>query len=285
MRSKVRVLLRPHMPQNKKIGIFDSGFGGLDILKDIVKVNPEYEYIYLGDTARTPYGNRSKETIYKFSTEAIDFLFNESSELIIIACNTASCEALRKVQQEYLPNKHPNRRVLGVIVPTTEVAAQFSQNNKIGVMATESTVRSQAFIRELKKQNPNIRIFQQACPLLVPIIETGEENSELLDIVLQKYLKPLIDKNIDTLILGCTHYGLIQNKIKEIIKKNISIISEGSIVAEKLKDYLKRHPEIEKKLIKKSNIRFYTTDIPDKFNKLGSSFFGSRVKAIKINLQ
>ena len=269
----------------KKIGVFDSGFGGLDILKNIVKILPKYEYVYLGDTARTPYGTRSKEIIHKFSQEAVNFLFNKGCELIIIACNTASCEALRQIQQNYLPKNHPNSRVLGVIIPAAEIAAETTKNNQIGIIATESTVRSGAFIREIKKINSNIKIWQKACPLLVPIIEAGEINNTILEITLKKYLKPLIEKNIDTLILGCTHYGIIKDRIQKITGKSIQIISEGPIVADKLKSYLNRHKKLEKKLAKNKKVHFYTTDLTESFERLGSKFFTNTIKAKKINIE
>ena len=212
---------------NQCVGIFDSGFGGLDITKEIVKVLPEYNYVYLGDTARAPYGSRSQELIYKFTAQAVDFLFKQNCRLIILACNTASSEALRKIQQEYLPKYYPEKKVLGVIIPTVEAAISLTKNNRIGVIATQGTVNSRAFEREFKKLNPNISVFQKSCPLLVPIVETGEHNSEIANIALKNYLNPLIKQDIDTLILGCTHYGLLKDKIRAIIGKNINLITEG----------------------------------------------------------
>jgi len=263
------------------IGIFDSGFGGLNILKGIVKKMPEYDYIYLGDTARAPYGTRSQELIYEFSRQAVDFLFKHNCELIILACNTASSEALKKIQQEYLPKYYPDKRVLGVLIPAVEEAVEKTKNKKIGIIATEGAVNSKAFIREINKINSKIKVFQNACPLLVPLVETGEQNSKIIDLILKKYLKPLINKNIDTLILGCTHYGILERRIRKIIGSKIFIISEAEIVAKKLKDYLERHPEIKNKIGKNKNIIFYTTDLTDKFQKLGSKFFGRKIEAIK----
>lgn len=265
-------------------GIFDSGFGGLEILREITKKLPQYKYIYLGDTQRAPYGSRNQIAIYQFTQEAVDFLFKKGCKLIIIACNTASSEALRKIQQNYLPSHYPKKRVLGVIIPACEDAVIKTKNNKIGVIATESAVSSGAFIRELKKINPKIKVFQKACPLLAPIIEAGEQNSPLIDIYLKKCLSPLLKANIDTLILGCTHYGLISKKIQAIIGKNIKIISEGKIVAEKLKQYLARHPEIEKQLKKETSVKFLTTDLTEKFATLGSKFFGKTINPKKVSL-
>jgi len=267
------------------IGVFDSGFGGLDILREIAKNLPEYNYIYLGDTARTPYGTRSQEVVYNFTRQAVDFLFKKNCQLIILACNTASSEALRRIQQKYLPRRYPKRRVLGVIIPAAEAAIDKTYNGRVGVIATEGTVNSGAFERELKKLNPKIKIFQKACPLLVPIVEAGEEKSPATEIILKRYLRPLTKKNIDTLILGCTHYGLLQNKIRKIIGKKIEIISEGKIVAEKLKDYLIRHPKIEKTLTKNKKIKFLTTDLTDKFKILGSKFFQKEIIPEKVELE
>lgn len=267
--------------KGKSIGIFDSGFGGLNIMKGIVKELPEYNYIYLGDTARVPYGTRSKEVIYDFTKQAVDFLFSKDCELIVLACNTASSDALRKIQQEYLPTHHPNKKVLGVIIPAVEFALAKTRNKRIGVIATEGTVSSKSFIRELLKFDRRIKVFQNYCPLLVPIIEAGEHNSKITDIILEKYLKPLIDSKIDTLILGCTHYGILESKIRKIVGKNISIVSEEKILAKKLKDYLSRHKEIEMVLTKKGKHEFYSTDLTKKFDLLGSKFFGKKIQAKK----
>ncbi len=279
------------------IGVFDSGFGGLTIFKALVKQLPQYDYIYLGDSARAPYGNRSQDLIFEFTKQAVDYLFKQGCEMIILACNTASAEALKKIQQEYLPKKYLERRVLGVIRPTVEEAVhpvksrkagaakqQFNRVNKIGVIGTERTVSSNAFIRELKNLNPKTKVFQQACPLLVPIIEAGEHNWGGIDLILKKYLKPLLAKKIDTLILGCTHYPIIKNKIKKIIGKNIRIISQEKIIGSKLADYLKRHPEIEEKLAKTNKKIFLTTDLTERFEKLGSQFFGHKIFPKRIQL-
>lgn len=267
--------------KNKLIGIFDSGFGGLNIMRGIVKELPEYNCVYLGDTARVPYGTRSKEVIYDFTKQAVDFLFSKDCELIVLACNTASSDALRRIQQEYLPIHYPNKKVLGVIIPAAEFAAEKTKNKKIGVMATEGTVSSESFIRELLKVDGNVKVYQNSCPLLVPIVEAGEHNSKITDIVLEKYLKPLVDSKIDTLILGCTHYGILESKIKRIVGKNISVISEEKIVAKKLKDYLSKHNEIESVLAKNGKREFYSTDLTKKFDVLGSKFFGKKIQAKK----
>ena len=265
--------------QSKSIGVFDSGFGGITILREIIQKLPQYNYVYLGDTARTPYGSRSKNIVYEFSTQAVEFLFQKNCQLIILACNTASAEALRKIQQEYLQKFQPsNKRVLGVIIPTVEIASTTTKNKKIGVIATEGTVASQIFIKEIKKINPKIQVSEIACPLLVPIIEAGESDDRIIKPILEKYLQPLINQKIDTLILGCTHYSILENKIKNILPPHIQILSEPKIVAQKLEDYLKRHAKIEGELAKESEIKFFTTDLTYKFQKLGSQFFGKEIK-------
>ena len=280
---------------NKMIGVFDSGFGGLTIFKELVKKLPQYNYIYLGDSARAPYGNRSQDLIFEWTQQAVDYLFEpphqtfgsggkHGCQLIILACNTASAEALRKIQQEYLPLKYPKRRVLGVIRPTAEEAIKITKNNKIGVIGTERTVSSEAFIKEIKKLNSSIKVFQQACPLLVPMIEAGGHDWEGVDLILKKYLTPLIGKKIDTLILGCTHYPIIKDKIKKITGQ-IQLISQEEIIGPKLVDYLKRHPEIEKKLGKSKKRIFLTTDSTDRFQKLGSQFFGKKIFPKIISLE
>lgn len=270
--------------QQKYIGVFDSGFGGIDILRGIVKELPIYDYLYLGDTARAPYGTRSQKQVYEFTKTAIDFMFENNCELIILACNTASSGALRKIQQKYLPKHFPSKKVLGVLIPTAEKAAEKTRNKKIGVIATECTVQSNAFIRELAKLNPKIKVFQNPCPLLVQIVESGEQNSKSTKLILENYLQPLKKKNIDTIILGCTHYGILASKIKKILGPDIAIISGAKIIPKKLKTYLKKHPEIDEKLGKNGIVRFYSTDITSKFTVLGSKFFGKKIKAQKISL-
>jgi len=259
-----------------KIGIFDSGFGGLEILKEAVKKLPSYDFVFLGDTKRAPYGNRSKESIYEFTEQAVKFLFKKDCLLIILACNTVSADALKKIQLKYRKKK-----VLGVIIPASEEAVERTKNKRIGVLATERTVKSKAFPREINKIDKKIKVFQEACPLLAPIIESGEKDSKITEIYLKERLKAF--KDIDVLVLGCTHYGLLENKIKKLTK-NITIISEGKIVAEKLKQYLKRHPEIEKNLSKRSKKEFFSTDITLNFKKLGSQFFGQKINPKKVSL-
>ena len=268
----------------KRIGIFDSGFGGLDVLRGIVKALPQYDYVYLGDTARAPYGTRTKETIYQFTKEGVDFLFKKNCELIILACNTASADALRKIQRAYLPKKHPKKRVLGVLIPAAEAAARATRNGRIGVIATEATVASLAFQREIKKLDTRAEVFQSAAPLLVPLVEAGEHKSKAGDLMLRKYLAPLLGKRIDTLVLGCTHYGILESIIKKIVGKRVSVISEARAVPPKLADYLARHPEIERKLSRKGTARFFSTDITPAFSRRGSEFYGRKIFAKKADM-
>ena len=266
------------------LGVFDSGFGVLAVLREFVKKLPQYDYICLGDTARAPYGGRSAEVVYSFTRSAVDFLFRQGCPLIILACGTASSVALRKIQRDYLPKHYQERRVLGVVIPAAQSAAELTKNGRVGVIGTEATIGSGAFEIELKKINPRIKVFQKACPLLAPMVEAGETGSALSRMALEKYLGPLTAKNIDTLILGCTHYGLLEKEIREIVGPEVKIISEGKSAAEKLKDYLARHLEIERQLAKNGKVRFLTTDITKKFEKLGSRFFGQPIKPQKVVL-
>jgi len=266
-----------------KIGIFDSGLGGLIILKEIVKNLPQYDYIYLGDNARTPYGNRSQDVIYKFTEQAVDFLFKQDCELIIIACNTASAKALRKIQQEWLPQNYPERRVLGVIRPVVEKAVSVAKK-KIGVIGTKGTVNSQACIREIEKLKPQLEVVQQACPLLVPLIEEGWENQPETKKILHSYLNPLKIAKVDTLILGCTHYPILLKEIEGIMDVQTKVLNSGEIVADSLADYLQRHLEIEKKLDKNFQYKFFVTDLSEHYQELGEKWFGKGIKFEKIEL-
>jgi len=267
--------------RNKRIGVFDSGFGGLHVLRSIAATLPEYDYVYLGDTARAPYGDRPQETIYAYTKQAVDFLFSRNCSIVILACNTASSEALRKIQDEYGAKK----KVLGVLIPAAEEAMRKSKNRRIGVIATTGTVASKKFVRELEKLEPSVRAFQKACPLLVPLVEAGEQNSPETDTILERYLRPLLRTKIDTLILGCTHYGILERNIRAIVGPNVAIISEARVVPDKLRNYLERHPEIEETLGTRSTIRFYSTDRTDNFRILGSALFGRPIRVEKAVLR
>jgi glutamate racemase len=264
-----------------KIGIFDSGLGGLFILKSLVKKLPQYDYIYLGDTARLPYGNRRRQTIYRFLAEAVDFLFKKDCKLIIVACNTASSEALRKIQQQYLPKHYPDRRVLGVIIPTVEDALKNSKIKKIGILATKATVRSGAYIREIKKIKPSVKVFQKAAPMLVPLIESSQfEKSEGF---LKKYLALLKAKRLQAIILGCTHYPILKDQIKKLSK--LKIISQDEIIPEKLRAYLAKHPQINSKLSKNKRRSFLVTAITKSMQDLSTKWFGKKISLQKVKLK
>lgn len=263
------------------IGIFDSGLGGLLITKSLIKKLPQYNYIYLGDTKRVPYGNRSSETIYEFLKESVEYLFKQNCSLIIVACNTASAQALRRIQQELLPNKYPNRRVLGVIIPTCEAVLENKNSHKIGILATQATIESNAFVIELNKINKNTKIIQKSTPLLVPFIEN--DSLSLIDPILKNYLKSFKGK-IDTLILGCTHYPILESKIKKILGPKTKIISQNKIIPDKLKYYLEKHREIENRLTKRSKYTFYVTDITETMKKTVKKWFGENVLFNKIDL-
>jgi glutamate racemase len=281
----VRVRVPPLVPMKKgSIGIFDSGFGGLDIFRAIRTFLPDYTYLYLADSARAPYGPRSREEVLAFTTEAVTFLYEQGAGLVILACNTASSDALRVLQQEFIPKHYPGRNILGVLVPGAEEAAAASNGKRIGVIATENTVSSGSFVRELTKLDSLIHVFQKACPLLVPMIEAGEHDSTKLREVLKEYITPLLAENIDTLILGCTHYGIIADTVRSIVGQKTKVISEAEIMPEKLKEYLDRHPEYNFLLGKEGTTTFYTTDTTDRFEQMGGIFFGEPITAKHIHL-
>lgn len=267
------------------IGIFDSGIGGLTVTKEVLRQLPEYQLLYLGDTARTPYGNRSQELIYKFTEQAVDYLFKQGCQLIIIACNTASAKALRKIQQEWLPKYYPDRRILGVIRPVVEEAVKVSRFGRIGVVGTQGTISSGAYARELKSLKSDIEVFQQPCPLLVSLVEEGWQNRPETTKILRYYLRPLKLKKIDTLILGCTHYPILFKQFQNVCGKSIEVLDSAKIIGEKLQDYLSRHPEIESKLTRGKDHRFLVTDLTDIFSDNAEKWLGQKVKLEKINLE
>lgn len=268
------------------IGIFDSGYGGLTILKEIEKQLPNYNFTYLGDNARAPYGTRSFESVYNYTLECVEWFFEQDCPLVILACNTASAKALRNIQQKILPNKYPTKRVLGVIRPTTEIIGNFSKTKKLGILATNGTVNSNSYPIEISKFFPGIEVFQQACPMWVPLIENNEHLNQGADYFIQKDLEKLLNQNthIDTILLGCTHYPLIQEKIKSFLPNTIQVIPQGEIVAKSLDSYLKRHSEIENALEKKSIINFFTTDSTDEFNKKATIFYNKSVNSQFVSL-
>lgn len=268
------------------IGIFDSGYGGLTILDKIRTELPEYDYIYLGDNARTPYGTRSFDVVYKYTLECVTELFEMGCQLVVLACNTASAKALRSIQQRDLSLLDPNRRVLGVIRPTVEAVGAITKTKHIGLLATPGTVQSNSYPLEIDKLHENIVVTSEACPLWVPLIENNEHNSVGADYFVQKNVLNLLasDPLIDTVMLGCTHYPLLEEKIKSYLPATIKIVSQGEIVARSLADYLKRHPEMDEKCTKKGSIRYLTTESVEKFSSSASIFLNAEIKAEHIEL-
>ena len=269
------------------IGVFDSGYGGLTILDKIREVLPEYDYIYLGDNARAPYGTRSFEVVYEFTRQAVNKLFDMGCHLVILACNTASAKALRSIQMNDLPQIDPGRRVLGVIRPTVECVGEISKNQHIGVLATAGTIKSESYPLEIHKLFPEIQVSGTACPMWVSLVENNESQDEGADYFIRKYIDQLLSKDpqIDTVILGCTHFPILLPKIRQYIPDHISVIAQGEYVAESLKDYLKRHPEMDAKCTKNGNCQFYTTEAEEKFSESASTFLKQQISVKHITLE
>lgn len=267
--------------EQQPIGVFDSGYGGLTILKEFIHTLPQYDYLYLGDNARAPYGTRSFETVYRYTLQCVQWLFAQGCPLIILACNTASAKALRTIQQNDLPRMDPQKRVLGVIRPTTEKIGTFTQTNEAGILATEGTVLSESYLIETKKFFPHIKVYQEACPMWVPLVENNEYESPGADYFVEKHVKNLLSKgkHIDTVLLACTHYPLLKNKIRQYLPEKVSLLSQGEIVANSLVHYLARHPEIENRCSKQGIVRFFTTDSVADFDAHATTFFGNPVHA------
>lgn len=266
----------------RPIGIFDSGYGGLTVFREIVDLLPQYDYVYLGDNARTPYGTRSFETVYNYTLESVLKLFEMGCPLVILACNTASAKALRTIQQKDLVKMDSALRVLGVIRPTAEIIGQYSCSRKVGVLGTSGTVRSESYPIEITKVSPDVQVYQQACPMWVPLIENNEHLDEGADFYVKKYIDELLNQEpeIDVFLLGCTHYPLLIDKIKEHLPKHVQVISQGEIVAASLKDYLRRHPEMEQSISKGATRKFFTTDDPSRFDEHASVFFGEKIQSV-----
>lgn len=267
------------------IGVFDSGYGGLTILKDIQKRLPEYDYLYLGDNARAPYGSRSFRLVYQFTLEAVRNLFEAGCNLVILACNTASAKALRTIQQNDLPGIDANRRVLGVIRPTAEYIASTSSRHT-AVLATPGTAQSKSYTIEIDKLNPAIRVTEKGCPMWVPIVENGEAANDGADWFVKKYIDEALatDPEIDTFVLGCTHYPVLLPKIRQFSPQEIRIVTQGEIVADSLADYLSRHPEMDRLCTKGGETRFLTTEDSDKFDRLAAMFLQYPVSSNKISI-
>ncbi|MDE3212548.1 MAG: glutamate racemase [Bacteroidota bacterium] len=274
------------MSQYAPIGIFDSGYGGLTVLKEIVDHLPEYDYIYLGDNARTPYGSRSFETVYHYTLQSVKWLFDQGAHLVILACNTASAKALRTIQQQDLPRIDPDRRVLGVIRPTAEIMGSFTRTRAVGVLGTRGTVESGSYPLEIAKFFPQVRVFQHACPLWVPLVENNEYQNPGAEYFIEKDVKALLSQSgqIDTVLLACTHYPLLTGPIKKFLPEGISLVSQGEIVAQSLADYLERHPEIRDNCSKGGKVQFYTTDSVRDFDLHSSIFYGKPVHSSHVDL-
>ena len=267
------------------IGFFDSGFGGLTVLKSVVQELPEYNYLYLGDNARIPYGGRSPETVHEYTIQAVDFLIKRGCLLVIIACNTVSSGALRRIQQEFLPGIYPDRKVLGVIGPSAEEITDMGCR-KVGILATEEVVESEIYTSEIEKLNPSIEVFYQACPLLVPIIEAGKQDERRSDAIVSEYLDSLFarDSEIDTILLSCTHYPILYETFRRHTPSHVKILSQGPVIASKLRDYLARHLEVEKRLSREGIREFLSTNSPERFNRLASMFYGESVRSTSVTL-
>lgn len=263
------------------IGVFDSGYGGLTILREIIDKLPQYDYIYLGDNARSPYGNRSFDTVYHYTLQAVRWFFSQGCSLVILACNTASAKALRTIQQKDLPALGPEKRVLGVIRPTAEVIGTYSETGSVGVLATQGTVASDSYPMEIGKFFPAINVYQEACPLWVPLVENNEHREKGADYFVKKNLHAIFEKgeNIDVILLGCTHYPLLKEKIEEYLPVGVKLVSQGEIVAASLADYLERHPLQESLCSKQRRQEFYTTDSVSDFDSHASLFFGEPVSS------
>jgi len=277
------------MPASKSpapIGIFDSGVGGLTVLKSIRKELPQYDYIYLGDNARAPYGTRSFEVIYEYTLEAVLKLFSMGCNLVILACNTASAKALRTIQQNDLPRIAPEKRVLGVIRPTTENVHSFTKTGHVGILATPGTVKSESYVIEINKFAPDIKVIQEACPMWVPLVEANEYNTEGGKYFIERHLKNILEKDpkIDSLILGCTHYPMLADEIKKLIPSHIHVISQGEIVAKQLHDYLKRHPDMEEACSRGGLIKYYTSEDPKAFQEKAGIFLDEAIVAEHIEI-
>jgi len=274
------------MTNKNSIGVFDSGYGGLTVFKSIIKELPAYNYIYLGDNARAPYGDHPYEIVYQYTLECVEWLFAQGCQLVILACNTASAKALRSIQQKVLPVKYPHHRVLGVIRPTAEVIGNYTHSKSIGIMGTRGTVNSGSYPMEIGKFFPEVNVVQQSCPMLVPLIENNEHLTSGADHFVKKYLEELYLQApaLDCILLACTHYPLIIPKLQQFLPQNTQILSQGEIVAISLVKYLQNHPEIEQILGQRGSTRFYTSGDPEVFNNRASLFFEKEINSEQVSL-
>lgn len=268
------------------IGVFDSGYGGLTIYSEIKRLMPEYDYLYLGDNARAPYGTRSFDVVYEFTRQAVEFLFKQGCHLVILACNTASAKALRNIQQLDLPTLDPSRRVLGIIRPTVESIGSITKSRHVGVLATEGTIKSMSYPLEIKKLFPDIQVVGKACPMWASLVEANEHLTPGADYFVQRDVEALLerDPDIDTVILGCTHYPLLYDKVRSFVPAGVNVLTQGEAVAVSLKDYLGRHTDIEALCTKDGETIFYTTESADKFRQQASRFLNHPVRANRISL-
>lgn len=268
------------------IGVFDSGYGGLTILRELEKALPDHSFIYLGDNARNPYGTRSYEVVYEYTLQAVKRMFSMGCPLVILACNTASAKALRTIQQNDLPRIDPDKRVLGVVRPSVEMLGDLSSTRKVGVLGTTGTIQSESYPIEIAKLFPDIQVFNEACPMWVPLVENNEFNSDGADYFIHKNVNNLMtkDADIDTIILGCTHYPLLISKIKKFLSPDIKVISQGHIVADRLVDYLRRHPEMDEKISRGTETKFFTTESISKFQESAGVFLEKPVQASHIKI-
>lgn len=269
------------------IGVFDSGYGGLTILHGIRQLLPEYDYLYLGDNARAPYGSRSFDVVYQFTRQAVMKLFDLGCHLVILGCNTASAKALRTIQQNDLPKLDPDRRVLGVIRPTAEVIGKLTQSGHVGVLATEGTIKSHSYKLEIQKLWDGVTVTGIPCPLWVPIIENNEAGTPGADYFVKKRIDLIMERDpqIDTLILGCTHYPILMPKIQKHVPKNVQIVAQGEYVAESLKDYFRRHPDMDARCTKHGSVKYFTTENPEKFKETARIFLHEQVDVEHVDLE
>lgn len=268
------------------IGVFDSGYGGLTILRSLRQVLPDVDFLYVGDNARAPYGSRSFDLVYRFTIEAVQALFDRGCPLVILACNTASSKALRSIQQLDLPSMNPDLRVLGVIRPTVEAVGAITRSGAVGILGTPGTIASQSYNLEIAKLHPDIKVYTQACPMWCPLVENNEADGPGADYFIKKDIDALLaqNPNIDTVVLGCTHYPILLPKIKKYVPANIEIVVQGDIVAQSLTDYLRRHPEMDSRISRTGSCQYFTTEQPDKFDPLATTFVGTPIKAQHIEI-
>lgn len=274
------------MNNKQSIGIFDSGYGGLTVFRSIAQKLPQYNYIYFGDNARSPYGDHSFDTVYQYTLECVEWLFAQGCPLVILACNTASAKALRSIQQKVLPIKYPTHRVLGVIRPTAEVIGDFTTTKTIGVLGTRGTINSESYLMEINKFFPEIKVLQLSCPMWVPLVENNEHLDPGADYFVKKYIDEVMakDHHIDCLLLACTHYPLLIPKIRSVLSDTVRLLGQGDIVADSLTAYLENHPELEIKITKEATREFFTSGDDQVFNEHASVFFGSDIISKRINL-